>query len=73
MEWHYDIRRNEYRLTHGACRGVVWERDSRLCAALVECPDEPSSDVQEFATQWEAQAWCLAELAGLRAAGRCGR
>ena len=70
MEWtNGDGER--YTLVAGRCQAVVWSTAQYGYGAMVKYAG--ISDAQYgFATLDAAQAWCLTQLAGLRAAGRCG-
>ncbi len=60
-----------YTLTAGTCEAVVWHAGEYGYGAMFKYAGTSTAQYG-FDTLDAAQAWCLAELAKLRAAGRCG-
>ena len=71
MEWAAaDQDTNRYTLTAGPCAATVWNSGRHGYAAKVIYGSMTTAQYG-FTTLENAQAWCLTELAALRAAGRC--
>ena len=70
MEWTADQDTERYILTAGPCRATVWNAGRHGYAAKVMYGSMTTAQYG-FTTLESAQAWCLTELAELRAAGRC--
>ena len=60
-----------YTLRTGTCEAVVWNAGQYGYGAMFKHAGTSTAQYG-FDTLETAQAWCLAELAKLRAAGRCG-
>jgi hypothetical protein len=71
MEWTTDHDTERYILTAGPCTATVWNSGRHGYAAKVMYGSMTTAQYG-FTTLENAQAWCLSELASLRAAGRCG-
>ncbi len=70
MEWMADPTTERYTLTAGPCTAIVWNSGRHGYAAKVAYGSMTTAQYG-FTTLENAQAWCLTELAQLRAAGRC--
>jgi hypothetical protein len=75
MEWITDPSppaTERYSLTAGRCSATVWNAGRHGFAAKVGYGSMATAHYG-FNTLESAQAWCLTELAELRASGRCER
>ncbi len=70
MEWTADPTTERYTLAAGPCMATVWNSGRHGYAAKVMYGSMTTAQYG-FTTLESAQAWCLTELAELRAAGRC--
>ncbi len=70
MEWTSDQDTERYILTAGSCTATVWNSGRHGYAAKVMYGSMTTAQYG-FTTLESAQAWCLTELAQLRASGRC--
>ena len=70
MEWTTDHDTDRYTLTAGPCTATIWNSGRHGYATKVMYRSMTTAQYG-FTTLESAQAWCLTELAELRAAGRC--
>ena len=71
MEWTAEQDTERYILTAGPCTAAIWNSGRHGYAAKVMYGRMTTAQYG-FTTLESAQAWCLTELAEMRAAGRCG-
>lgn len=73
MEWTTDPAgkvTERYTLTAGSCSATAWNTGKHGYAAKIGYRSMTTAHFG-FNTLEDAQAWCLTELAQLRASGRC--
>ncbi len=71
MEWIKDATSERYTLAAGRCQATVWNTERHGYGAVIKHAGTSTAQYG-YATLEAAQAWCLTQLAELRAQGRCG-